>query len=149
MKKTWFNALALILAGALLIPATTMAQEEKERESKSVKEKEKKDAQQIVITRNNNSDEKMVIEVNGDKVTINGKPCAEYCELNKNVNVHVNKLKDLEFLTTTRVPGVSGNWNLNGDQHLGFFNEDNNRAMLGVTTDKTDEGTTILSITKE
>lgn len=148
MKKTWLNALCFVLAGALLIPVTTIAQEGRDKESKSVKEKEKKDGQQIIITRKNNSDEKMVIEVNGDKVTINGKPCEEYCDLNKNVNVHVNKLKDLEFLTTTRVPGVSGSWNLNSD-HQGFFNEDNNRPMLGVTTDKTDEGTTILSITKE
>ena len=147
MKKTWLNALSLVLAGALLIPVSSIAQEDKEKESKSAKEKEKKEAQQIIITRKNNSDEKMVIEFNGDKVTINGKPCAEYCEQNKNVNVHVNKLKDVEFLT--RIPNVSNSWTLNSDQNMGFFNEESNRAMLGVTTDQTDEGTKILSITKE
>lgn len=147
MKKTWLKALAFVLAGALIIPVSVKAQEEKIKEEKESKIKEKKDAQQIIITRKNNTDEKMVIEINGDKVTVNGKPIDEYKEKNSDLNVRVNKLKDMEYLT--RIPNVAGTWNTNGD-HLGnLFTEDNNRAMLGVSTEKTDEGTTILSITKE
>lgn len=146
MKKSWLKALTLVLAAALILPVSVMAQEDKEKLKEKI-EKEKKDGQQIIITRKN-TEEKMVIEINGDKVTVNGKPIDEYREKNGDLNVRLNKLKDMEYLT--RIPNVSGSWNMNSDNHQGMlFNEDNNRAMLGVTTDKTDEGVTILSITKE
>mgnify|MGYP007112170236 CR=1 FL=1 len=34
----------------------------------------KKDVQQIIITRSGEKDDKVVVEINGDKVTVNGKP---------------------------------------------------------------------------
>ena len=120
MKKTWLKALAFVLASALVMPVTGKAQENKEKESKTTKEKSK-DAQQIIITRKSGSDEKTVIEINGDKVTVNGKPLEEYRDKNGDLNVHLNKIKDLEFYT--RIPNVSGTWNLN-DNHQGFFSEE-------------------------
>jgi serine protease Do len=53
----------------------------------------------------------------------------------------------MEYIT--RVPNVSGAWNFNGDQMNNMFREETNRAMLGVTTDKTEKGAEISSITKE
>ncbi len=67
MKKTIGTYL---LAGGLLVlasPGVVQAQ-------KTVKAgKPRKEVQQIVITRNDTKDEKTVIEIVGDKVTVNGK----------------------------------------------------------------------------
>src|SRR5689334_7584572 len=130
MKKTWFKIAALSLGLALVAPVSLMAQkEEKDKEVKEKEAKEKKDVQQIIITRKNDSGEKMVIEVNGDKVTVNGKPIEELKD-NGDITVRTHKYKTLDGLQ--RIPGVtgwsgSGNWNDN----FNFVTEDANRAMLG------------------
>jgi serine protease Do len=144
MKKTWLKCAALILAAALVSPVALVAQEDKEKDSKV---KEKKDVEQIVITRKGDKDEKVVVEINGDKVTINGKSIEEYKNSGGNISVRTNKLKDMEFLA--RIPSTTGTWNINTDEHMGLFQTETNRAMLGVTTDKHDAGAEINSITKE
>jgi serine protease Do len=57
----------------------------------------------------------------------------------------------MEFLT--RIPNVSGSWSYNGNsdafQNYKLATEDANKAMLGVTTESTDEGAEINSVTKE
>jgi serine protease Do len=145
MKKTWLKFTAFAFAAVVLAPASMLAQ----NEDKEVKEKvkEKKDVQQIIITRKNDKDEKVVVEINGDKVLINGKPLEEYKDKNGDISVRLSKLKDMEFLT--RVPNQSGAWNFDGGDNFKLFNEDANHAMLGVTTEKTDLGAEINSITKE
>lgn len=144
MKKVWINITAFAFAVALLAPVSLLAQKD-EKDRKEVKEK--KDVQQIIITRKGDKDEKVVVEIKGDKVTINGKPLEDFKGKDGDISVHLNKLKDLEFLA--RVPNVSGNWNFNADNNFKMFTEDANRAMLGVTTEKVDEGAEINSVTKE
>src|ERR1700754_2458959 len=95
------------------------------------KEKDKKKNQTITIVRNGNSDEKMTIEVNGDKVTINGKPVEEY----KGNDVEVITGNDVYTwarpgrLNALKVPAapmaISG---LDGDH---FFSVGGNSAFLG------------------
>ena len=150
MKKTWLKMAAFVLAAALVTPATLKAQDDKEKEKVSRDKtdvKERKDVQQIIVTHKGGNEEKMVIEINGDNVIINGKPLEEYKKEHGDINVRVNKLKDMEYIT--RVPNVSGNWNQNSDQLMRMFREESNRAMLGVTTDKTEKGAEISSVTKE
>ncbi|NOT51650.1 MAG: PDZ domain-containing protein [Chitinophagaceae bacterium] len=142
MKKNWFKIAALSLGLALFAPVSLLAQ----KEDKDKEVKEKKDVQQIIITRKNDNGEKIVIEVNGDKVTVNGKPIEEYKDKNGDISVHTNKLKSLEGLA--KIPGMNA-WSYNGNDNFGFFTEDDNRAMLGVTTDKVEEGAKIEDITKE
>ncbi len=142
MKKIGIKFTALAFAVALLAPASVLAQDEKEKE----KVKEKKDVEQIVITRTN-KDEKLVVEINGDKVTINGKPIEEYKNKEHGVGVSIHKLRSLDNLA--RIPGVSGSWNFNGNNNFDMFTEDANRAMLGVTTDESDKGAEINTVNKE
>lgn len=144
MKKVWINITAFAFAVALLAPASLLAQKD-EKEEKEVKEK--KDVQQIIITRKGDKDEKVVVEIKGDKVTINGKPLEDFKGKDGDISVHLNKLKDLEFLA--RVPNVRGTWNFNDDDNFKMFTDDANRAMLGVTTEKVNEGAEVNSITKE
>src|SRR6185369_10656862 len=91
--------------------------------------------------------EKVVIEINGDKVTVNGKPIDEYKDKDGDLNVRLNKLKDADALFT-RIPR-SGTWTTGGDNSFNFFGEDENKAMLGVTTQKTDDGVEIQTVNKE
>jgi len=145
MKKTRIRFAAFVVAVALFAPVALLAQDDKKvKEEKEVKEK--KDVQQVVITRKGDKGEKVVVEIVGDKITINGKPLDEYKDKDGNISVRLNKLKD-EFLT--RIPGVGLNWNSDAFDNLKFFTDDANHAMLGVTTESTDEGAEVNSVTKE
>ena len=148
MKKTWRIFSAFLFSTALLLPASLLAQKEEKDKDKEVKEK--KDVEQIIITRKGDDKEKVVVEINGDKITVNGKPLEEYKDKDGDVSVRRNKYKgDYEVLLDKLHTPRSGSWNFNGDNNLRFFSEDANRAMLGVTTEKTGEGVKVSNITKE
>ena len=76
--------------------------------------KEKKDVRQIIVTARGDKNEKIVVEVLGDKITVNGKPLEDYKDKNGDINVRLNKLKDLESLSIARGPKGSV-WNYNND----------------------------------
>lgn len=144
MKQNWIKIAAFSFAVALLVPASLLAQkDEKDKEEK----KEKKDVQQIIITRKNDNAEKVVIEVVGDKVTVNGKPIEEYKDKNGDISVRTHKYKELDALA--RIPRMGNTWSYGGGDDMQLFSEDANRAMLGVTTEKVSEGAEIMEITKE
>ncbi|MFL5787003.1 MAG: PDZ domain-containing protein [Flavisolibacter sp.] len=133
------NQKRLLLAGCflLIVPASLLAQKEKE------KTKEKKETQQIVITRPVEDNGKTVIEIDGDKVKVNGKDASD----NKDVRVRVNRLRTGNSFY--RVNPGTFSYNFNNDNNMSLFTEDENRAMLGVVTEGNDEGAEIQSITKE
>jgi serine protease Do len=149
MKTTWMMKFAaLAFAAALVVPVSLLAQEDKgDKGDKGSHDKVKKDVQQIIVTRTGDKSEKVVIEVVGDKVTINGKPLEDYKDKDGDVSVKLHKLKDLEGYAFT--PRVGGTWNFNDGDNIRLFSEDANRAMLGVTTDKTELGVEVNDVTKE
>jgi serine protease Do len=145
MRKTSVKYAVLAAAIAFFAPAVLLAQ--KEEKDKDVREK--KDVQQIIITKKSGAGDKVVIEVNGDKVTINGKPLEDYKDKDGDIKVRLNKLKDMEALTFERAPR-GGVWNFNdNNDNFRVFSMDENRAMLGVTTEKVTEGAQVQSITPE
>ncbi len=135
--KTYLSLLAL---GIFMLPAALLAQKENKDKDKD-KEKDK-DIQEIVITRKGEKSNKVIVEIVGDKVTVNGKPAGEY----KDGDVMVNTHKYKGWGTLVRSPRST--YTITGDGN-NFFTEDDNRAMLGVVTDKEDEGAEISEITKE
>jgi serine protease Do len=143
MKKIWVSFSALVFAVSLLLPASVLAQKEE-------KAKEKKDVRQIIITTKGDKDEKIIVEVVGDKITVNGKSLEELKDKNGDINVRLNKLKDIESLTFRGAPRGEL-LNMMGDDNFNFhmFNDDANHAMLGVTTEKIETGLRIQDITKE
>lgn len=143
MKKTWLKISAFAFAVALLTPASLFAQ----KGDKDKEVKEKKDIRQIIVTARGDKDEKIVVEIKGDKVTINGKPLEEYKDKDGDINVRINKLKDLEYLT--RGTNLRSNMSFDGFDNFKLFTEEANHAMLGVTTEETEEGAKINGITKE
>jgi serine protease Do len=146
MKNYFSKPLMIVLASALLLPVALLAQKEdkeKEYKEKEKQKHEKHETKQIIITRTGDKDEKIVVEVNGEKVTVNGKPIEEY----KGDNVRVRKGGDTwAFADGQNSWGFNG---FNGNDNFGLFNVDSNRAMLGVTTEKSDKGVEIQEITSK
>lgn len=139
----------LLIAGiALLTVPSAFAQKEKEKTKDDKEFTEKSDKMQtIVITRSGDVDGKTTIEIDGDKVKVNGKDAKD----NKDVHVNVNTITGMNgrMRMYNRTPGA-GAWNFNMDgNEMSLFSEDENRAMLGVTTEGDDKGAEIQSITKE
>jgi serine protease Do len=140
MNKSIQKISFVVLAVAYLtLPLTVLAQQH-DLEEKVVEGKPKKEAEQIIITRKNNSTEKVVIEITGDKVLVNGKPVDEDKEGDITVSRH--KVKDV--------------WAFNGYDGFGSWGDnfsaiavDEKRAMLGVTTEKDAKGVEIKSISKD
>ena len=149
MKKTWVRLSALLVAVALIAPASLLAQptEKGDKGDKGTKDvKEKKEVRQYVITNKSGKDEKIVVEIVGDKVTVNGKPVEEYKD--GDVTVRTNKVRDYDALT--KLYNVTGNaWSFDENNGRSLFKTDANHAMLGVTTEETDGGVIINDITKE
>ena len=128
--------LVLALAAAMVLPASLLAQPEE-------KAKDKKDAEQIIITRKGDKDGKVVVEINGDKITVNGKSLDEYKD--GDVTVRLNKIKDVWAFAD----GMSGFSTFPAQTGLKRrVNVDSNRAMLGVTTEKIETGVRLQAVTK-
>ncbi len=140
MKQLIRKGLFTLLVAALIAPAPLLAQkEEKEKEVK-----EKKEGEQIIITRKGGKDEKIVVEVLGDKVIVNGKELKDE-EENGDVTVRRHKIKDVWAYGGG--DSFTGTWP--GGENFRMFDMDENRAMLGVTTEQADGGVEIQTITKE
>ena len=140
MKRVFNKISVLAVAAALLAPVSLLAQkEEKDKENKE--SKEKRDIEQIIITRKGDKNEKVTVEINGDKIIVNGKPLEDYKD--GDLTVHRNKIRDIHAF------GGNGVWNFNDNGAMNFFSGDENRAMLGVTTEKVDHGVEVQDVTKE
>lgn len=142
MKQIFVKRLLIAGVALLTVPSVVLAQKDKEKD----KEKEKKEMQTIVITRDANAGEKTVIEIDGDKVKINGKDAKD----NKDVHVNVNTFKGMNRMRINNHNGGATAWNFNMDNDgISLFDEDENRAMLGVVTEGDDKGAAIQSVSKE
>lgn len=137
MKKTVRKPLMLILGAALLAPMALLAQPGEKEKSKA-----KKEGEQIIITRSGEGKEKVIIEVDGDNVTINGKPASEY--KGDDVQIHRNKIKDFwAYGGNNRVFSAAPG------QNFRTFSLDSNRALLGVSTDKNEQGAEVENVNEK
>ena len=121
------------------MPVAIHAQDEKEKDKSN-----KKDVDQIIITRKNADKEKVIVEIDGDKVKVNGKPIEDLKGGDITVNRH--KIKDGNTVMAFTSPG--GAWSYNWNDNDKMLYEDGNTAMLGVVTESEDEGLKITDITE-
>jgi serine protease Do len=133
MKQIFKKASLAVLALGLLAPASSLAQKDKD-------DKVKKEGEQITITRTGDTDGKVVIELDGDNVSVNGK---RVTGADGDVKVHRSKIKDVWAFGGG--DGLAGSW---GD-NFGLLSVDEDRAMLGVTTEKDAKGAEIQTVSKE
>jgi serine protease Do len=134
LKKIAFAAIIFCAA-----PVTLLAQDEKDKVT------DKKNHQQIIITRTGDKNEKTIIEIDGDKVKVNGKDVADL----KDIKVHINNMKTSNLMTLRSPEFNSFSMSFDKDEMNSLFKEDSNRAMLGVVTDGHDKGVEIQSVNKE
>ena len=107
-----------------------------------------KEEQDIVIRKRGDKKEKTTIVIDGEKVTINGKPMDEY----KDKDIQIMKMKRPGTMAMGRmkpparvmgIPGADMEGMDFGPMHAG------NKALLGVTTEKTEDGAKVISVSKE
>ena len=146
MKKVMKTVTLALAAAAFLAPAAVIAQPGEKEKAKE--EKVKRNVDQIIITHKGDAKDKIVVEVDGDKILLNGK---EYKKGDGgDITISRNRIKDVNVYN-----GSGGRnsffWDSdmpNRYQALGTLLNDN-RAMLGVTTAKTDAGVEVQDVTKE
>ncbi len=141
----WLNYTSAFLA-ATLFASATFAQDappEPPAPPKPLKEKR----EEIIIKKDGGKEEKMTIVVDGDNVTINGKP--------------MNDIKDGNVKIITRKkrmgPGESDFHSFlfphgeidNEDMEEAFAPKGVNKAMLGILTTKSENGAIVSEVTKE
>ena len=146
MKRISVYALALVAATQLAASAT--AQDKKEKEVKEKKE-------QIIIRKSGDKKEKTTIVIEGDKVTINGKPVEKG---DKDVIIHrfdgddefVFRSPKVRVTAPSMNQNGSGSWNqFNGDLAQEFDFQWKSSPLLGVITKENEKGVLVDEVQKE
>ncbi|HEY5408321.1 MAG TPA: PDZ domain-containing protein [Ginsengibacter sp.] len=132
MKKNIF--LMTILIVGCVLTNELYAQSPSPREKKS---------EEIIIRQNGDKENKMTIQVDGDSITVNGKPLSEYHD--GDVTIMKRDLRDRRSNNFLPAPD-------NKTMNLQLFQDDDENdaphAFLGVITDKADEGVKIGDVVK-
>lgn len=125
------------------------AEKKETKEKKEIKEKsEKKETQEIVIRNKGGKDLNLKVEINGEKITVNGKPLDEFIDNDVTINKRKvivregNKMMEFNF--------DHGGMNFNEDFMKQWkYGEEVTKPFLGVTTEKATGGAKITEISKE
>src|SRR6187200_2182930 len=144
MKRFALRFAIPALLATFAIPSFAQDVKTKEKESKDTK----KEVEEITIIRKSDDKTKTVVEINGDKITFNGKPIEDLKD--GDITVHRNKYKTMEGLNAYALPrGRSGSFNWDGGDEFKMFDVDENRAMLGVVTEEVEGGVKVTELTDE
>ena len=135
--------LLIAALGTFVIAASAFAQDSK---SKSPKPKIEK-TEEVIIKKDGDTKEKMTIVVDGDNVTINGKPVDEFENkhiiiMKKGSDMNAPHVMMRKFKNRDMEDGDEEDF----DMHSGDMG---NKAMLGVMTEKAADGVKINNVTKE
>src|SRR6187455_1479089 len=146
MKRFALRFAIPALLATFAIPSFAQDVKTKEKESKDTK----KEVEQITIIRKTDDKTKTVVEINGDKITVNGKPIEDLKD--GDITVHRNKYKTMEGLNyygTPRARAGGQNFNWDSGDNFNMYHVDENRAMLGVVTEEVDGGVKVTELTDE
>ena len=125
MKKIVFTAAIMCFAAF----TTTLTAQDDKGDKGAKGEKDKKETQEIIIRKKGQKDARISVEINGDKITINGKPLSEFKDDEISINKRNIIIRD----------GKGGTrFQMSPEDFEGFsWNGDDNGepgAFLGVTT---------------
>lgn len=137
MKKVLLSATVLAF---ISFPFALMAQEEKKAD---------KETEEVIIRKNGDREMNIKVEINGDKVIVNGKPLAEFKDDQITINKRKMIIRDGDRSMMFDMGPGSKSFSL-GDGFMENFGDDDesSSAFLGVTTDKTNEGVKISEVIK-
>ncbi len=134
----------LLLATGISFIATAQTKDKTDKE-KTAKDKEVKE-QSITIRKKGDNKEKMTIVIDGDNITVNGKPLEDM----KDSDIEVLRNRGITSLMPRirgRIMGPTGSMKMFGEDFP--FGAGSNRAFLGVTTEKNDKGAKVNTVEKE
>jgi len=134
----WTNYVTAALATALLTTAS-YAQDKPEKPAKE------EQSEEIVIRKKGGNTEKMIIVVDGNNVTINGKPVDEY----KSGNVTVLKRKRSMANAAPRVRRLENGPGGGLQSFDRMMPASANKALLGVAADKGDGGAVVKEVSDD
>ncbi|MCH5599734.1 hypothetical protein [Niabella ginsengisoli] len=127
----------VLLLTAVVLPGLLWAQQDEN--------KNKQEAERIIITKKGADTEKLNIIVDGDDITVNGKPVQEGEA--GDVTVKRLKIKDLNTFNWSPDAGFGDNENvLNRNFRI---MQAPNKAMLGVVTEKNEQGAKVVNVNEE
>ncbi len=146
MKKQFLSLLALPFAVTFCMAQTdNKAPQAKEDQQTIIKKRDGKKKEITIDKDENGKHEKMTIVIDGDNITINGKPMGDLKGKLKMLND-----MDLDF---NDMPGndMAFGPHIQQFKHFNFRNNETpgNKALLGVITEKTDKGAKIMEVSKE
>ena len=116
--------------GGTALSNTLWAQETSSKDKKS---------EEIIIRKNADADKKMTIEIDGKNITVNGKPLSDYHD--GDVTVMQRDTRDKRSNNFLFAP--------HADTFTQDFENARPHALLGVVTDKADDGVKVTEIEKE
>jgi len=131
MKKT-----ILALTAALAISTFAFAQEEKKSSAS------KTETSEIIIRKDGEKETKITVQIDGENIMVNGKPMVEFNDDGVKIIKRKMMIADGSPLL------IDGDFNFNGD-----FNDveekTDSTAFLGVSTEKSEKGAKVISLSKE
>jgi len=146
MKRFALNFVIPALFATMAIPSFAQDAKDKTKETKDTK----KEVEEITIIRKSDDKTKTVVEINGDKITVNGKPIEDLKD--DNITVRRGKYKTMEGLNyygTPRTRAGSQSFNWDNSDGLNMYHVEEDRAMLGVVTEDAEGGVKVTEITDE
>ena len=106
------------------------------------------DNDEIIIRKKGNKDSKVTVEIKDGEVKVNGKALSDYDD----DNVVIRKRSAdaiVRGYAAPRSPFQGGTWNYDGDGGRSLrINTNSNKALLGVMTEKDDNGAKVSNVTK-
>lgn len=132
---------ATVCLATFLIAGSAIAQSKKDKTSKDKDEK----TQEIVIREKGSSPKKMTIVIDGDNVTVNGKSVDEY----KDDDVTIFKRDRPLAMAGPRMRGFDDMRPPFDAENFNIALANTNKAMLGVMTEKAENGVKVTEVTKE
>ena len=136
---------SLIIVGGFLLNLPSPSFGQSPYKAPMPKEKE----EEIIIRKKGDKKEKTTIVIDGEKITINGKPMEDY----NDKDITIMKMKrpggvgSLRMSPRARVMGIPGA-DMDAMQHYAPMMA-SNKALLGVTTEKTEDGAKVITVAKE
>lgn len=162
MKKITIAMLALASMPLCLL-AQEVKKEKIEREeiierkelSDDKQRPERKETQEIIIRQNGDKEIKLKVEVDGDKITVNGKPLSEFKDKDITINKRKMTITDGDHVMSFNMPNEG--WEKFGENFGQQFGEnfekqweqnDEKGAFLGVTTETEGNAVKIVEVVK-
>ncbi len=140
MKKTFIIAAALVFA---ILPHSLWAQKEKPEKKKN------KETEEIVIRKKGDKEMNLKVEINGDKIIVNGKPLAEFKDDQVTINKRKMTIRDGDDVMAFDFGEDGRSFNMGKDFMKGWKSDGGeSRAFLGVTTNQNEGGAKVTEVVK-